>query len=135
MSGTERAVSSSALARSSRDSSRVGSRSEIFTVVELKLSVEAVLENSRLLEEVVIDVFGVEETTEVVTISGTEMEPMGEEDGSGKLASAGILQMGLCAARMNSNLSFSLSRLAMSFCRADFSSSSWSVSCCGTSKG
>lgn len=116
MSGTERAVSSSALASSSRESSRVGSRSEIFTVVELKLSVEAVLENSRLLEEVVIDVLGVE-TTEVVTISGTEMESemMGEVDGSGKLASVGILQMGLCAARMNSNLSFSLSRLAMSF--------------------
>lgn len=116
-SGTERAVSSSALARSSRDSSSEGSRSEILTV-ELKLSVEGVLENSELLEEVVIDVFGVE-TTEVVTlwISGTELEVMGETDGSGKLAamSVGILQMGLCAARMNSNLSFSLSRLAMSF--------------------
>lgn len=115
-SGTERAVSSSTLARSSRDSSSEGSRSEILTV-ELKLS-EGVLENSELLEEVVTDALGVE-TTEVVTlwISGTELEVIGETDGSGKLAamSVGILQMGLCAARMNSNLSFSLSRLVMSF--------------------
>lgn len=117
MSGTERAVSSSALARSSRDSSSEGSRSEILTV-EPKLSAEGVLENRELLEEVVTDALGVE-TTEVVTlwISGTETEAMGETDGSGKLAamSAGILQMGLCAARMNSSLSFSLRRLAMSF--------------------
>lgn len=92
----------------------MGSRSEILTV-ELKLSV---LENSELLEEVVNGALAVE-TTEVVTlwISGTEWEVMGETDGSGKLTSMspGILQMGLCAARMNSNLSFSLSRLAMSF--------------------
>lgn len=86
--------------------------------MELKLSVEGVLENSELLEEVVTGALCVE-TTEVVTlwISGTESEVIGETDGSGKLAamSVGILQMGLCAARMNSNLSFSLSRLAMSF--------------------
>lgn len=39
-------------------------------------------------------------------------------------SSEGILQMGWWAARMNSSLSFSFRRLAMSFCRLDFSSSS-----------
>lgn len=42
--------------------------------------------------------------------------------------SEGILQMGWWAARMNSSRSFSFRRLAMSFCRPDFSSSSLSVS-------
>ncbi len=39
-------------------------------------------------------------------------------------SSEGILQMGWWAARMNSSLSFSFRRLAISFCRLDFSSSS-----------
>lgn len=42
--------------------------------------------------------------------------------------SCGILQAGLCAARMNSNFSFSFSRVAISDCREDFSSSRSSVS-------
>lgn len=54
----------------------------------------------------------------------------GETQGSVKDESTWveILQMGRCAARMNSRRSFSFRRLAMSFCRDDFSSSSLSVS-------
>lgn len=39
-------------------------------------------------------------------------------------SSEGILQIGWWAARMNSSRSFSFKRLAISFCRLDFSSSS-----------
>lgn len=53
-----------------------------------------------------------------------EMETTEKSESS----SEGILQMGWWAARMNSSRSFSFRRLAISFCRLDFSSSSLSVS-------
>lgn len=58
-------------------------------------------------------------------------EWVGEREVRGKSvpSSEGILQMGWWAARMNSSLSFSFSRLAISFCRLDFWSSRISVSC------
>lgn len=49
-----------------------------------------------------------------------EMETTEKSESS----SEGILQMGWWAARMNSSLSFSFRRLAISFCKLDFSSSS-----------
>lgn len=106
MSGTERAVSISDLVRRSSEASRVDSRSESFT-------------------EVVVVVVSVE-GPEVTALS----DDTGETQGSVKDESIcdGILQMGRCAARMNSRRSFSFRRLAMSFCRADFSSSRMSVS-------
>lgn len=58
-------------------------------------------------------------------------EMAGESEVRGKSVSSseGILQIGWWAAKMNSSLSFSFSKLAISFCRLDFSSSSLSVSC------
>lgn len=106
ISGTDLAVSSSDLVRRSSEASRVDSRSESFTeVVVVLVSVEG---------------------SEVTVLS----EAAGETQGSEKDESMGngILQMGRCAARMNSRRSFSFRRLAISFCRADFSSSSLSVS-------
>lgn len=57
----------------------------------------------------------------------------GEMEGKVVSISERILQMGWWAAKINSNFSFSLSRLAMSFWRTDFSSSSSSVSPCRVS--
>lgn len=106
MSGTDRAVSTSDSVRRSSEASRVDSRSESLT-------------------EVVVAVVIVE-GPEVTMLSGEA----GETQGSVKDESIWevILQMGRCAARINSRRSFSLRRLVMSFCRTDFSSSSLSVS-------
>lgn len=107
MSGTERAVSASDLLKRSSEASRLDSRSESLT------------------EVVVVLVFSMEGPD--ITLLSDEA---GETEGSVKDESIwdGILQMGECAARMNSRRSFSFRRLAMSFCRDDFSSSSLSVS-------
>lgn len=48
--------------------------------------------------------------------------------GSESESESSILQMGRCASRTSSSLSFSFSNAAISFCKRDFSSSSWSVS-------
>ena len=73
-----------------------------------------------LAEEEVVEVFG--------DITVEQGESAGERATNMSSSSEGILQMGRWEARMNSSLSFSFRRLAMSFCRLDLSSSRSSVS-------
>lgn len=55
---------------------------------------------------------------------------MPKEDivGTGSESESASLQIGRWASRTSSSLSFSFSSAAISFCKRDFSSSSWSVS-------
>lgn len=122
-SGTERAVSISVFSRRFRDSSRTeASRSAILTVLSETAAAEGtelVLEKMELEAEVKVGWLEV-----IAEVTAVERQDMGKSVSS----SEGILQIGWWAARMNSSLSFSFSRLAISFCRVDFSSSSLSVS-------
>lgn len=141
-SGTDLAVSASVFASRSRDSSRTEeSRSVNFTRllemlvverIEVPLLLLALLPQKIELEvevkvgwlEVTVDasgmvVCGCEHTVERQAWAG-DMETTEKSVSS----SEGILQIGWWAARMNSSRSFSFKRLAISFCRLDFSSSS-----------
>lgn len=63
--------------------------------------------------------------------SGSSLTPPREETdgcGSESESESSILQMGRWASRTSSSLSLSFCNSAISFCRRDFSSSSWSVS-------
>lgn len=115
----------------SRDSSRTDeSRSLIFTKPSETVAVDKagpapLLEKMELEEALKVDLL------EVTVVRGCE-ETLAAGDRhtteKSEFRSEGILQIGWWAARMNSRRSFSLRRLAMSFCRPDFSSSSLSVS-------
>lgn len=63
------------------------------------------------------------------------MPPKEEIDGLGSESESesSILQMGRCASKTSSSLSFSLCNSSISLCKRDFSSSSWSVSFCSVS--
>lgn len=132
-SGTDRAVSISVFASRSRDSSRTeASRSVIFTVLSEMVAVDRI-EPLLLLEkielEVEVKVGWLEAIVVVCVCEDTPVERQGwaedmEITEKSVSRSEGILQMGWWAARMNSSLSFSFRRLAISFCRLDFSSSS-----------
>lgn len=65
------------------------------------------------------------------------MPPREETDGCGSESESesSILQMGRWASRTSSSLSLSFCNSAISFCRRDFSSSSWSVSYTGEGVG
>lgn len=125
----------SAFSSRSKDSSRMeASRSVILTVLsEVVVVVEVVVERTEL-EKIELEVGGMVCWLEVnVGMEDSVVERYGwveeiEVRGNSVCSSDGILQMGWWAARMNSSRSFSFSRLAISFCRLDFSSSSWSVS-------
>lgn len=130
-SGTDRAVSISVFVSRSRDSSRTEeSRSVILTVLlemvaveKMELEVEVEVEVKVGWLEVIVDAWGMVvcgwvDTPVVRQAGDIEMTEKSES------SSEGILQMGWWAARMNSSLSFSFRRLAISFCRLDFSSSS-----------
>lgn len=66
------------------------------------------------------------------TFGSSLMAPKEETDGFGSESESesSILQMGRWASRTSSSLSFSFCSSAISFCKRDFSSSSWSVSLC-----
>lgn len=135
-SGTDRAVSISVLASRSRDSSRTeASKSVILTVLLEKVVARAM---GLLLEKIELEVVVKVDWLEV-KVDAFGMVACGWEDTAGERwgwaggmetmeksvsRSEGILQMGWWAASMNSSLSFSFMRLAISFCRLDFSSSS-----------
>lgn len=140
-SGTDRAVSISVFASRSRDSSRTEeSRSVILTVLSETVVVERMelllLEKIELEVEVKVGWLEVMVDAWGMVVCGWEDASVGRQERTGEMettgksvsSSEGILQMGWWAARMNSSLSFSFRRLAISFCRLDFSSSSLSVS-------
>lgn len=120
----------------SRDSSRTEeSRSVIFTKLSETVAVDKVgplmlLEKMELETAVTVDLL------EATLVCGWEDTLVARQGWAGdkdtteksESRSEGILQMGWWAARMNSSRSFSFRRLAISFCRPDFSSSSLSVS-------
>lgn len=133
-SGTDRAVSISVLASRSKDSSRTElSRSVILTAL---LETVAVERAGPLMEKIELEVVVKVGWLEAILVCAREeglvdRQEWAEETvatGNSISSSDGILQMGWWAARINSSLSFSFKRLAMSFCRLDFSSSSKSVS-------
>lgn len=135
-SGTDRAVSISVFASRSRDSSRTeASRSVILTVLLEMVAVERtelLLEKIELEGEVKVGWLVVMADASGMVVCGWEDTSVERQEWTGEMeateksvsSSAGILQMGWWAARMNSSLSFSFRRLAISFCRLDFSSSS-----------
>lgn len=122
----------------SRDSSRTEeSRSVIFT----KLSETVVVDKAGpllllLLEKMELETAVKVDLLEATLVCGWEDTLVARQGWAGdkdtteksESRSEGILQMGWWAARMNSSRSFSFRRLAISFCRPDFSSSSLSVS-------
>lgn len=132
-SGTDRAVSISVFVSRSRDSSRTeASRSVILTVLLEMVAVDRI-EPLLLLEKIELEVeVKVGWLEAIVVVCGCEDTPVERQGWAEDIEtteksvsrSEGILQMGWWAARMNSSLSFSFRRLAISFCRLDFSSSS-----------
>lgn len=142
-SGTDLAVSASVFASRSRDSSRTEeSRSVNFTRLLEMLAVERIevlllqllaLLVQKIELEVEVKVGWLEATVDAsgMVVCGCEHTVerqawAGDMETTEKSVSSseGILQIGWWAARMNSSRSFSFKRLAISFCRLDFSSSS-----------
>lgn len=135
-SGTDLAVSASVFASRSSDSSRTDeSRSVIFTTLLETVAVDRRESLLPLKMELEVEV-NVEWLEVTVVASGMEVcgcvetvverqACTGDMETTEKSVSIceGILQMGWWAARMNSSRSFSFRRLAISFCRLDFSSS------------
>lgn len=140
ISGTDRAVSISVFVSRSRDSSRTeASRSVILTVLleivaveRMELLLLLLLEKIELEVEVKVGWLEVIVDPSGMVVCGWEDSLVDRQGWAGEMetteksesSSEGILQMGWWAARMNSSLSFSFRRLAISFCRLDFSSSS-----------
>lgn len=141
-SGTDLAVSASVFASRSRDSSRTEeSRSVNFTRLLEMLAVDRievllllVLLLQKIELEVEVKVGWLEVTVDAsgMVVCGCEHTVVERQAWAGDMetteksvsSSEGILHIGWWAARMNSSRSFSFKRLAISFCRLDFSSSS-----------
>lgn len=117
----------------SRDSSRTEeSRSVIFTKLSETVAVDKEGPQLLLLEKMELEAAVKVGRLEATVVCGWEATLVARQGWAGdketteksESRSEGILQMGWWAARMNSSRSFSFRRLAISFCRLDFSSSS-----------